>query len=206
MIAKLKGRIDQIGDNWLVIDVNGVGYLVFCSASTLNNFSLSDSEVSLLIDTHVREDQISLYGFLNYEEKEWFRLLLSVQGVGARVALAILSVLIPNQLTEAITFQNNSAFTQVSGVGPKLAQRIVSELKDKSPKLTQQSSANETGVSENDKSSDARIKDAVSALVNLGYKEYDAFQAIAKLSKKSKMPLEELVKKGLQELSFASEQ
>ena len=88
----------------------------------------------------------------------------------------------------------------------KLAQRIVSELKDKSPKLTQQSSANETGVSENDKSSDARIKDAVSALVNLGYKEYDAFQAIAKLSKKSKMPLEELVKKGLQELSFASEQ
>lgn len=205
MIAKLKGRIDQIGDNWLVIDVNGVGYLVFCSASTLSNFSLSDSKISLLIDTHVREDQISLYGFLTYEEKEWFRLLQSVQGVGARVALAILSVLIPNQLTEAIAFQNNSVFTQVSGVGPKLAQRIVSELKDKSPKLTQPDSV-ETGVSNNDKSSDTAVKDAVSALVNLGYKEYDAFQAIAKLSKKSKMPLEELVKKGLQQLSFAGEQ
>ena len=206
MIAKLKGNVDQIGDTWLIIDVNGVGYLVFCSDRTLSNFSINDSNVTLLIDTHVREDQIRLFGFINYEEKEWFRLLQSVQGVGARVALSILSVLNPSQLTEAMTFQNSSVFTQVSGVGAKIAQRIITELKDKVPSFAQQNSVREqNNIDESNKLSQAAIKDAVSALVNLGYKEYDAFQAIAKLGNNSQMPLEELVKKGLQQLSFSGD-
>ena len=147
-----------------------------------------------------------MFGFINYEEKEWFRLLQSVQGVGARVALSILSVLNPSQLTEAMTFQNSSVFTQVSGVGAKIAQRIITELKDKVPSFAQQNSVREqNNIDESNKLSQAAIKDAVSALVNLGYKEYDAFQAIAKLGNNPQMPLEELVKKGLQQLSFSGD-
>lgn len=130
MIARLKGIVDSIGDDCAVIDVNGVGYLVFCSGRTLRRLTVGEAAV-LEIETHVREDHIHLYGFSDKLEREWFKLLTTVQGVGARVALAILSVVSPETVGQAIAAQDKAPFTRAVGVGPKLAGRIVSELKDK---------------------------------------------------------------------------
>ena len=131
MIAKLSGRLDSTGLDHAIIDVGGVGYLVFCSARTLSRLGPVGGAVSVLVDTHVREDAITLYGFAESGEREWFRLLITVQGVGARVAGALLSVLSPDDLTRAIAAQDKVALTRADGVGPKLATRILSELKDK---------------------------------------------------------------------------
>ena len=131
MIAKLSGRLDVCGSDNCIIDVGGVGYLVFCSARTLGNISELCATVSLLIETHVREDHIHLYGFAEAAERDWFRLLLNVQGVGAKVALAILSTLAPGELTQAVLDQDKIMVTRAPGVGPKVGGRIVSELKDK---------------------------------------------------------------------------
>src|SRR5579871_3469767 len=129
MIARLSGRVDSIGDTSCVIDVGGVGYLVFCSSRTLG--ALPEGVTTLLTEMQVREDAITLYGFATAAEREWFRLLTTVQGVGAKVALAILSALSPDQLIAAISAQDKAALTRAPGVGPKLAVRLVTELREK---------------------------------------------------------------------------
>src|SRR6201991_5239147 len=133
MIGKLKGIIDSYGEDNIVVDVNGVGYVVHCSARTLQALPPTGDPVALSIETHVREDQIRLFGFQNDIEREWFRLLQTVQGVGTKVALAILSTLKPADLATAIALRDKAMITRSPGVGPKVAERIVTELKDKAP-------------------------------------------------------------------------
>ena len=128
MIAKLTGLLDSVGQDWAVIDVSGVGYLLFCSTRTLSRLPGRSEQVSLEVETHVREDHIHLYGFLEDTEREWFRFLLKVQGVGSRAALAILSVLGPEELATAIAAHDRKSITRAQGVGPKLADRILNEL------------------------------------------------------------------------------
>ena len=135
MIGKLRGKVDAVGETFLVVDVNGVGYEVQASARTLRNLKPGD-DVSLTIDTHVREDAIRLFGFQSEVERSWFRTLQTIQGVGAKVALAVLGTLSPSDLASAIALQNWAALEEAPGVGKKLAQRIVAELKDKAPALT----------------------------------------------------------------------
>lgn len=170
MIGKLKGVVDGVADGWMVLDVGGVGYEVYCSDKTLNAMPPNGGNATLLITTHVREDHIHLYGFANVAEKAWFERLQSVQGVGARVALAILSVLGPDEVGQAIASQNKKAITQASGVGARLAERIVNELKDKVAKLlilpTSQAAGGGTTAPN-------VMQDALSALVHLGYREAD---------------------------------
>ena len=180
MIAKLSGRLDSTGLDHAIIDVGGVGYLVFCSARTLSRLGPVGSAVSVLVDTHVREDAITLYGFAESGEREWFRLLITVQGVGARVAGALLSVLSPDDLTRAIAAQDKVALTRADGVGPKLATRILSELKDKVGGIALgpaalAGSAAPAGASVPESGA---LGDAVSALVNLGYGRTEAFGAV----------------------------
>ena len=134
MIAKLKGIIDSTGDDWAIVDVNGVGYLVSCSVRTLGRLEIGLA-AGLLVETWVREDAIQLYGFLDAPERDWFRLLTTVQGVGAKVALAILSVSTPEQLLQTLAAQDKAMLTRASGVGPKLAVRILTELKDKAGRI-----------------------------------------------------------------------
>lgn len=174
MIARLRGTVDSIEDGRCVIDVGGVGYLVFCSTRTLG--ALPEGVVTLLVETQVREDAISLYGFLTDAERAWFRLLTTVQGVGAKVALGILSALSPDQLIAAITGQDKSALTRAPGVGPKLALRILTELREKAGGMPS------GGVAALSVLPSARgaLGDALSALVNLGYRRLEAEQALAK--------------------------
>ena len=176
MIAKLRGRLDSVGDDWLVVDVGGVGYLVFASARTLSAAPPMGGDLDLFIETHVREDHIHLYGFMSGRERDLFRLLLTVQGVGAKVALAILSILEPDALETAVAAQDKAAIAQASGVGPKLAGRIVNELKDKVAAAALAGAARPAlaAVAGGD-----RAGDAVSALVNLGYRPSEAHGAVA---------------------------
>lgn len=210
MIARLKGLLDEVGDDWLIVDVGGVGYIVFCSARTLSRLPGRGEAVRIEIETHVREDHIHLYGFGDAQERAWFKLLTGVQGVGAKVCLAILSVLSPEQLTQAIASGDKAAIARANGVGPKLAGRIASELKDKVGGLSLGTAA-QTGAAGGDKPSDDAIAagagssadDAVSALVNLGYGRSDAFGAVARViqDKGADTPLGELVRLGLKELA-----
>jgi holliday junction DNA helicase RuvA len=180
MIGKLTGTIDSVGEDFLVLDVHGVGYLVYCSARTLGELPAVGKAVALAIETHVREDQIRLFGFLSTAEREWFRLLQTVQGVGAKVALAILSTLRAADLATAIAMRDKAAITRAPGVGPKVAERIVTELKDKSPALAavDPQVVRLSGAVE-DKRAPGPVADAVSALVNLGYGQPQAMAAIA---------------------------
>ncbi|MGA8382806.1 MAG: Holliday junction branch migration protein RuvA, partial [Stellaceae bacterium] len=130
MIAKLAGIVDQIGEDGAVVDVGGVGYLAFCSTRTIGRLPRAGAPVRLLIETHVREDHIHLYGFIDAAERDWFRLLTTVQGVGARLALAVLSAVTPEELSLAIFAQDRTVPARAEGVGPRLAARIVNELKD----------------------------------------------------------------------------
>ncbi|CCG40044.1 Holliday junction branch migration protein RuvA [Magnetospirillum molischianum] len=181
MIARLRGTVDSVGEDWAVIDVGGVGYLVSCSARTLARLVLGTGVV-LLVETHVREDAIQLYGFAESGERDWFRLLTTVQGVGARVALSILSVLPPDQLLRTLAAGDKAGLTRANGVGPKLALRILTELKDKAggiasvPPGTVTASAGGSGTFAPPAS--GPIEDAVSALVNLGYRRLEAFEAV----------------------------
>ncbi len=175
MIAKLSGRLDISGANDCIIDVGGVGYLVFCSGRTLANLGDAGNAVTLLIETHVREDHIHLYGFAEAAERDWFKLLLSVQGVGAKVALAILSTLAPGELTQAVLAQDKSMPTRAPGVGPKLGGRIVSELKDKVGNLALGPGASDTTALP---PAQGPAVDAISALVNLGYRPAEAQRAV----------------------------
>jgi len=177
MIAKLSGRLDESGDNSCIIDVGGVGYLVFCSGRTLANLGQPGAVVSLLIETHVREDHIHLYGFAAADERDWFRLLLGVQGVGAKVALGILSTLAPGELTQAVLVQDKAMLTRGPGVGPKLGGRIVTELKDKVGNLALGSGGAEAFAASGTVSQGPSV-DAISALVNLGYRPAEAHRAV----------------------------
>lgn len=196
MIAKLRGIVDTIGEDYCILDVNGVGYLVSASAKTLSRLNRGGTAV-LLIETVVREDSISLFGFSDAWEKEWFLTLTKVQGVGAKVCLAILSVLSPNQLAQAVSAQDKASFTRAAGVGPKLAARIVTELKDKIVTIPMEASVKAdlnnvtegTAGTETEAYEDAVVElqadedssktdDAISALVNLGYQRIEAYRAV----------------------------
>ncbi|WP_455374352.1 Holliday junction branch migration protein RuvA [Limibacillus halophilus] len=204
MIGKLKGIVDSHDDGAVILDVGGVGYLVFGSSRTLGALTKGEA-VSLLIETHVREDHIHLFGFLEAAERNWFRLLLNIQGVGTKHALSILSVLSPDQLTQAIAAQDKTALTRASGVGPKLAGRLVLELKDKVANLSLGQGAAlaaEAGGSVNGGAGGA-ADDAVSALVNLGYRRAEAFTAVAKAAREQGegASVESLIREGLKELA-----
>jgi len=206
MIAHLRGRLDSADGESAVIDVGGVGYLVFCSARTLRGLPAAGEAAELRIETHVREDHIHLYGFANEAERAWFRLLLTVQGVGARMALAVLSVLSPDEISNAIAAQDKASLRQVSGVGPKVAGRIVSELKDKAEASALGSvTPLRPAARESDATSEApaTTAEAVSALVNLGYGRGEAFSAVATAARDlgSSDDLPSLIRHGLKELS-----
>lgn len=200
MIASLSGIVDQIADDSVVVDVNGVGYLVFAAARTLARLPARGEPVRLLIETHVREDHIHLYGFADEGERGWFRLLTTVQGVGAKTALAVLSALTPDALTAAVMAQDKVALTEAEGVGRKLAQRIVMELRDKlgAVALTP-SKLVDAGPAD----SGSTTGDAVSALVNLGYPRTDAFAAVIAAARTlgAEARLDALVKASLKELA-----
>lgn len=176
MIGKLKGRIEETGADHLVVDVGGVGYLVQASSRTLSRAGGVGEAVVLFIETVVREDAIRLFGFLSAEEREWFRLLQTVQGVGAKVALALLSALAPGELSQAIILQDKAAVARTPGIGPKLAQRIVTELKDKAGVLTAPLPVAEGIIV---RAPQGVAAEAASALVNLGYSMSDAAGAVA---------------------------
>jgi Holliday junction DNA helicase RuvA len=204
MIGKLKGLIDSYGEDFIIVDVNGVGYVVHCSARTLQALPPIGDPVALSIETHVREDQIRLFGFQNEIEREWFKLLQTVQGVGTKVALAILSTLKPADLATAIAMRDKAMVARTPGVGPKVAERIVTELKDKAPKYAELDPAivHLAGTLE-DKRAPQPVADAVSALVNLGYGQPQAAAAIAAASRGAGEGAEtaQLIRLGLKELA-----
>ena len=180
MIGKLKGTIDSYGEDFVIVDVRGVGYLVHCSSRTLQALPSIGEAAELAIETHVREDQIRLFGFASASEREWFRLLQTVQGIGTKVALAILSTLKPADLASAIALRDKASITRTPGVGPKVAERIVTELKDKAPALAAVDPAivRLSGALDESRAPQP-VRDAVSALVNLGYPQPQAAAAIA---------------------------
>ncbi|MCD8525748.1 MAG: Holliday junction branch migration protein RuvA [Alphaproteobacteria bacterium] len=204
MIGKLSGIIDSFGSNHLILDVQGVGYHVNTSARTLGALGEVGSPAKLLIDTHVREDAITLYGFASAAEQAWFRLLTSVHGVGAKAGLAILSACPADRLGIAIAAQDKAALTQADGVGPKLALRILTELKDKAGKidLGPGSLKVSTPNSAAPVSDGSGVEsDALSALINLGYGRSEAYQAILKAKDRANDNLQTLITEALKELS-----
>lgn len=199
MIASLTGLVAGAETDRVIVDVNGVGYLVFASGRTLSQLPAVGGDVRLLIETHVREDHIHLYGFATGAEQDWFRLLTTVQGVGARVGLAILSAMTPDELTLAIVAQDRAAMTRADGVGPKLATRILTELREKVDAIGASESASQpAGGGEG-----LPANDAVSALVNLGYGRTEAFTAVNRAAKSigDGATVESLITAGLKELA-----
>lgn len=204
MIGKLKGIIDSFGEDYVILDVQGVGYQVHCAARTLQALPSPGEAVTLSIETYVREDQIKLFGFRGDTEREWFRLLQTVQGVGAKVALAVLSTLPPTDLANAIALRDKAAVARTPGVGPKVAERIVSELKDKAPGFADVDPAVVHLAGAIDERRAPRpVSDAISALVNLGYGHPQAAAAIASASRSAGDAAEtaQLIRLGLKELS-----
>ena len=203
MIGKLKGLIDSYGEDYVILDVGGVGYQVHCSSRTLQALPAPGEAAVLSIETYVREDQINLFGFRGDIEREWFRLLQTVQGVGAKVALAVLSTLPPAELANAIALRDKAAVTRTPGVGPKVAERIVTELKDKAPAFANVDPAlvHLSGAIDNDRAP-RPVTDAISALVNLGYGQPQAAAAIASASRSAgeKAETAQLIRLGLKEL------
>src|SRR6187551_3545481 len=204
MIGKLKGLIDSYGEDFVILDVQGVVYQVHCSARTLQALPAKGEAVTLAIETYVREDQIKLFGFQSDTEREWFRLLQTVQGVGAKVALAVLGTLTPSDLANAIAMRDRAAVARTPGVGPKVAERIVTELKDKVPKFTSLDPAVVQLSGALDEHRAPRpIADAVSALVNLGYGQPQAAAAIAAAARNAGESADTaaLIRQGLKELA-----
>ncbi|HWM45880.1 MAG TPA: Holliday junction branch migration protein RuvA [Xanthobacteraceae bacterium] len=204
MIGKLRGIIDSYAEDFVIIDVNGVGYVVHCSARTLQSLPAVGEPVTLAIETHVREDQIRLFGFLMDVEREWFRLLQTVQGVGTRVALSVLSALKPAELASAIAMRDKAAVARAQGVGPKVAERIVTELKDKAPAYADVDPAVvRLSGAVDEKRAPQPVADAVSALVNLGYGQPQAAAAIAAAARDAGEGAEvrTLIRLGLKELA-----
>ncbi|MCX5516352.1 Holliday junction branch migration protein RuvA [Kaistia algarum] len=204
MIGKLKGIVDSYGDDYVILDVGGVGYQAYCSTRTLQALPQPGEAAQLAIETYVREDLIRLYGFGSDVEREWFRLLMTVQGIGSKVALAILSVLRPTELATAIALQDKAQIARAPGVGPKVAARVVAELRDKAPAL---SSADPAVASLQSDLADRRapqpVADAVSALTNLGYAQIQASAAVAAASRSAGegATTEMLIRLGLKELA-----
>lgn len=204
MIAKLKGQVDSVDTDSAVIDVGGVGYLVSASARTLRDLAVG-GPATMLVETIVREDAIALYGFIETAERDWFRILTTVQGVGARVALSILSTLSPNEIARAIAAQDRATLSRPAGVGPKLAARLATELKDKAasfgivPVAAAPANANSPAAA----GGGSVNEDAVSALVNLGYKRVEAFGAVARVTQRlgAEATLDAVIRAGLQELA-----
>ncbi len=203
MIGKLKGLIDSYGEDYVILDVGGVGYQVHCSSRTLQALPAPGDAAVLSIETYVREDQIKLFGFRSDVEREWFRLLQTVQGVGAKVALAVLSTLPPAELANAIALRDKAAVTRTPGVGPKVAERIVTELKDKAPAYADVDPAvARLAGAVDEKRAPQLVSDAVSALVNLGYGYPQAAAAIAAAMRNAGegADLRQLIRLGLKEL------
>lgn len=205
MIGKLKGTVDEIGDDFCVLDVHGVGYVAFCSARTLAALPGTGEAAVLFIETYVREDMIRLYGFQSHLEREWFKLLQNnVQGVGAKVALAVLSTLAPADLANAIALRDIAMVSRAPGVGKKVAERIVTELKNKAPAFAGEA-AGTIGLKQElgEGVAPAPIADAVSALVNLGYSRDIAANAVAAAMKSAGEDADssKLIRFGLKELA-----
>jgi Holliday junction DNA helicase RuvA len=203
VIAKLKGRVDSIGDGEAVIDVNGVGYLVFASSRTLAELAVGQS-AEIAVETHVREDHIHLYGFSGNADREMFRTLTTVQGVGAKVGLAILSALSADEAAQAVAAGDHAPFRRASGVGPKLAQRIVVELKDKLAGFAL-GAALAPAKGGAPAASGRVIDDAISALINLGYGRTEVFGVVNKTVHElgDKTPLSAVITAALRELGGA---
>lgn len=209
MFGKLRGIIDTIEEDHIIIDVSGVGYLVYCSSYTLRQIPALGDLVTLHIETHVREDLIQLYGFLSIEEKKIYLKLTKVSGVGSKMGLAILSALSPQQIVTAVAAQDKKALTAASGVGPKLAERLIVELKDKLTAGLEFGSAQTISSSKTATSADGGMlqatHDAVSALVNLGYSRSDAFMVVNQLAAQSPddASVDVLIREGLKKLAKA---
>lgn len=213
MIAKLRGIVDTIGEDYLIVDVNGVGYLVFASSKTLSKMS-RDSSITMYIETIVREESISLYGFADALERQWFLTLCKVQGVGAKVCLSILSALNPRELSTAVATGDKALFNRANGVGPKLAARLVTELKGKvvtialadvslsaisSDSDEQEQTINHQIMSNSD---EQKAEDAISALVNLGYQRAEAYRAVYMIIKENEnATMSDLIKLSLKEFA-----
>ena len=217
MIGRLKGLVDGVGDSWVLIDVNGVCYLVEGSGLMLSSLPGHGEMVTLAIETYVREDQFRLFGFLSEEERSWFKLLLGVQGVGAKVALAIQSVLSVGELSQAVMMQDKTMVSRAPGVGPKVAQRIVQELKDKIPETSfvvagqgapAGGASHDAGVADNP-DVNSTVSDALSALTNLGYARSQAHVALVTVmgqmnqsdAEAATISTEALIKSALKELA-----
>ena len=204
MIGKLTGIVDSYGTDSVILDVNGVGYLVNCSAKTLQELPARGSAAALFIETQVRDDQIRLIGFISEVDREWFRLLLTVQGVGSKVALSVLGTLNASELASAVALQDKAMIARSPGVGPKVAARIAAELRDRAPGIT----GVDMGVIRLQSELGAKIapkpaSDAVSALVNLGYGQMQASAAIAAAMREAGEGAEtaRLIRLGLKELA-----
>lgn len=200
MIAYLRGRIAILAEDHVVLDVQGVGYLVHASARTLRRLPAVGETAELHVETQMREDSITLYGFIDQAERGWFKLLQTVQGVGARVALSILGVLGPDQLATAIAAQDRGSLTRASGVGARLAARILSELRERVGELPATLAAAE-GIGPVAPVAGATA-DALSALVNLGYARAEAFTALRRVhSRLGETSVDALIREGLKELA-----
>jgi Holliday junction DNA helicase RuvA len=203
MIGKLKGIVDSFGPDWVVIDVQGVGYVAHCSTRTLEALPVNGA-ATLFIETQLRDDQIRLVGFASEAERDWFRLLLGVQGVGSKVALAVLGTLSPAELASAIALGDKAMIARAPGVGPKVAARICAELKDKAPALSGvDASVARLQAALGDRLAPRPASDAVSALVNLGYGQAQASAAVAVALKEAGEGAEaaRLIRLGLKELA-----
>ncbi len=205
MIGKLTGKVDATAEDHFILDVNGVGYFVFASGRTLAALPQPGGMMSVLCETHVREDHIHLYGFATEGERQWFKTLTTVQGVGVKMAMAILGTFTPEQILTAIAAQDKKAFTAVSGVGPKLAERIVTELKTQASKMTGSGfvmPAAHGGATKKTKTTASPVEDALSALVHLGYGRSEAFSVVMRIqSAEPEASLDTLIRSSLKELA-----
>lgn len=203
MIAKLSGLLESATDAACVIDVGGVGYRLFCSARTLRALPRPGEAARLFVETHVREDHIHLYGFATEGERAWFNLLQTVQGVGAKVALGILSALSPDELQRAILASDKAMLTRCDGVGPKLAVRLLTELKDKVGAIDLGPAAAGLPSGEAVLPGQGAVADALSALINLGYRRADAFGAVTVAARElgEGATVQTLIRRGLKELA-----
>ena len=204
MIGKLRGIIDSYGEDYIILDVGGVGYQVHCSARTLQALPTPGEPATLSIETYVREDQIKLFGFASDIEREWFRLLQTVQGVGAKVAMSVLGTFKASELASAVAMRDKAMVARSPGVGPKVAERIVNELKDKAPAFANL----DPGVVHlagalDEKRAPRPVADAVSALINLGYGQPQAAAAIAAAARNAGEGADTatLIRRGLKELA-----
>jgi Holliday junction DNA helicase RuvA len=201
MIAKLRGIIDTVGEDWVILDVQGVGYQLSCSAQTLVRLEKPGSPAAFHTEMRIRDEVPHLYGFVERAELDWFRTLTTVQGVGAKVALAILSVLAPDALAMALAAGDRAALSRADGVGPKLAARIAAELKDKAQTQSLRIVVGQTPAANKPQAAQQPNAEAVSALVNLGYGRADAFAAVMAVAGQGDKPLGELIRLALRELS-----